>query len=145
MERKIIHTFEITVKADVVWEYLTKSDHLSKWLMDNDFELTVGHNFTFKTKPKIKMGFDGSVYCEVLEIESAKKLSYTWVGGMSKEKALLNTILTWTLEPNDKGCILFMEHSGFKGVKNYLAYFVMNMGWVKIGKRLIALIDKNER
>jgi hypothetical protein len=42
----------------------------------------------------------------------------------------------WTLAPTGSGTILTLEHKGFKGVKNYLAYIIMNKGWLKIGKRL---------
>jgi uncharacterized protein YndB with AHSA1/START domain len=120
----------------MVWDYLTDSNLLAQWLMPNDFKPKVGHKFQFKAKPKTKFGFDGTIYCEVLEIVPYKKLVYSWQGGMSKEKPSLDSIVVWTLTPTDEGTLLQLEHKGFKGLKNYLAYFIMNMGWVKIGKRL---------
>ena len=125
----------------MVWEYLTNSELLAQWLVPNDFKPIVGHKFQFGAKPKIKIGFDGRIYCEVLEIVPFKKLVYFWKGGMSKEKPSLDSIVVWTLTPTENGTVLTLEHKGFKGIKNYLAYIIMNRGWVKIGKRLFKLLN----
>lgn len=135
MTRTIIHKWYYEHDINTVWEYLTKSDLIAQWLMDNDFKPIVGHEFTFKTQPKIKFGFDGTVYGKVLEIVPQKKLVYSWKGGASG-KTSLDTIVTWTLTEKNGGTELLLEHSGFKGVKNYLPYFIMGKGWQKIVKRL---------
>ncbi len=134
--KEIKHQFSFPHPPAVVWEYLTDAALLAQWLMPNDIKPVVGHKFQFKTKPRINFGFDGTVYCEVLEAVPNEKLVYTWKGGMSKEKPLLDTIVVWTLTPTAEGTILQLEHKGFKGLKNYLPYFIMNKGWAKIGKRL---------
>ena len=127
-----------------VWKYLTSSELLAEWLMENDFKPIVGHQFQFRTKPKIKFGFDGIVYCEVLEIIPEKKLSYSWKGGPKKGIIKLDSLVTWTLKPKDKGTELILEHTGFKGWKNYISYLVMDKGWgYKIRKRIIHLINNN--
>lgn len=136
MKKAIIHSFEFPHPPEVVWEYLTDPELLALWLMPSDFKPEVGHKFCFKTNPKIKLGFDGTVYCEVLEVEPYKKLSYSWKGGLSKDNPSLNSNVTWTLTPTQGGTVLHLEHKGFKGIKNYLPYFIMNKGWLKIGKRL---------
>lgn len=141
MQRTIRHEFTYTQPPEVVWEYLTNPELLAQWLMPNNFKPVVGHTFQFKTKPKIKLGFDGTVYCEVLEIIPNKKLVYSWKGGLSKEHPSLDSIVTWTLTPTATGTVLRLEHKGFNGLKNYLSYFIMNMGWLKIGKRLIKQIN----
>jgi uncharacterized protein YndB with AHSA1/START domain len=111
--------------------------------MPNDFKPIVGHKFQLKAKPKIKFGFDGTVYCEVLEIIPNEKLVYSWKGGLVKEKPSLDSIVIWTLTSSNNGTVLLLEHKGFKGVKNYLAYLIMNMGWVKIGKRLFKQLNSS--
>lgn len=136
MQRDIKHQFTFSQPPKVVWEYLTNADLLAQWLMPNDFMPIVGHRFQFKTKPKVRLSFDGTVYCEVLEIITYKKLVYSWKGGISKENPSLDSVVTWTLTPSDHGTVLLLEHSGFKGLKNYLSYFIMNIGWAKIGNRL---------
>ncbi|RFS19293.1 SRPBCC domain-containing protein [Chitinophaga silvatica] len=141
MQKEIRHQFIFPHPPTVVWDYLTNSELLAQWLMPNDFKPLVGHKFQFGTKPKLKLGFDGRVYCEVLEIIEYRKLVYSWQGGMSKEHPSLDSIVTWTLEPTDNGTLLTLEHKGFKGIKNYLPYIIMNKGWLKIGKRLSKLIN----
>ena len=137
MQKIIRHEFKFQHSPALVWEYLTDPELLAEWLMPNDFKPLVGHHFQFKTKPKINFGFDGTVYCEVLEIIPFQKLVYSWKGGMSKEKPGLNSIVTWILEPIDGGTLLKLEHAGFDGFRNYFPYLVMNKGWIKIGKRFI--------
>lgn len=88
-----------------------------------------------------RFGFDGNIYCQVLEIVPLKKLAYTWRGGPGPDKITLDTILTWTIIEKADGTDLILEHSGFRGTRNYLSYFVMNKGWVKIAKRLSIQLD----
>lgn len=136
MQREIRHQFTFLQPPEVVWDYLTNSALLAQWLMPNDFKPIVGHKFQFGAKPELKFGFDGRIYCQVLEIIPYKKLVYSWKGGLSKENPSLNSLVIWTLAPSRDGTILTLEHKGFQGVKNYLAYLIMNKGWAKIGRRL---------
>lgn len=133
---EIRHQFTFPQPPEMVWEYLTDSELLAGWLMPNDFKPIVGHKFQFGTKPKLKLGFDGRIYCEVLEVVPYKKLVYSWKGGLSKENPSLDSVVIWLLAPANDGTMLTLQHKGFKGIKNYLAYLIMNKGWVKIGKRL---------
>ncbi|CAL1517412.1 SRPBCC domain-containing protein [Chitinophaga sp. MM2321] len=136
MERAIKHTWFYSHPPETVWDYLTKPELLSQWLMESNFQPIVGQKFQFNTKPKIKFGFDGRIYCEVLELIPYKRLSYSWKGGIGKENVTLDSIVTWTLTQKDNGTQLTLEHSGFRGMKNFISYLVMNKGWAKIGKRL---------
>ena len=144
MSRSIVHKWFFEHDVDTVWEYLTDSELLAQWLMPNDFEPTVGHQFNFCTKPKVKFGFDGTVYCEVLEVVPKQKLSYSWKGG-ANGKTSLDTVVTWMLTPQEGGVELRLEHSGFKGVRNYLPYIIMGKGWLKIVKRLLKIIKLTVR
>lgn len=142
MQKDIRHQFVFSHPPEVVWEYLTDPELLAQWLMPSDFKPVVGHKFRFNTRPKVKFGFDGIIYCEVLEIIPCKKLTYSWKGGMSKEKPSLDSIVVWTLTPDDdNGTVLLLEHKGFRGIKNYFPYLIMNKGWAKIGKRLIRQLN----
>lgn len=141
MERTIKHQFSLPHPPELVWDYLTKPELLAQWLMETDFQPVVGHKFQFRTKPKIKFGFDGTVYCEVLELIPFERLVYSWKGGMSNEKPSLDSLVVWTLVPSAEGTSLTLEHKGFKGIKNYFPYLIMNKGWLKIGKRLLERIN----
>jgi uncharacterized protein YndB with AHSA1/START domain len=146
MQRDIRHSWHFNHRPEAVWEYLTNSELLAHWLMENDFKLIVGHKFQFKTTPRIKLGFDGNVYCEVLEIIPLKRLSYSWKGGLSKDNITLDSIVIWTLTKTNTGTTLVLEHKGFKGMKNLVTYIIMNLGWLKIGNRILKRINasKNE-
>jgi uncharacterized protein YndB with AHSA1/START domain len=90
-----------------VWRALTDSDLIARWLMPNDFAPVVGHQFTFRTDPRPRQGFDGVVHCEVLAVDPQRLLRWTWRGGG------LDTMVTWTLAAEGRGTRLFLEHSGF--------------------------------
>lgn len=135
MQRNIRHQFNFPQPPGVVWEHLTNSELLAQWLMPNDFKPVVGHRFQFKTKPMPRFGFNGIIHCQVLEILTCKKLVYSWKGGS------LDSVVVWTLTPTDTGTILTLEHKGFKGIRNYLPYIIMNRGWVKIGEKLFRQLN----
>ena len=136
MQRDIHHQWFFPHPPGVVWEHLTQPALLAQWLMENDFRPEVGHRFRFRATPKVKLGFDGNIYCEVLEVVPRRRLSYSWRGGAGPERITLDSVVVWTLLAKDGGTELTLEHRGFRGVKNYLAYVIMSRGWAKIGKRL---------
>lgn len=135
MERDIRHTWFYPHAPEVVWDFLTKPELLALWLMENDIQPVVGHKFRFWTKPRINFGFDGTVYCEVKEVDAPRRLRYSWRGGMG-ENVSLDSMVIWTLTPKDGGTELLLEHTGFRGVRNFFVYLIMNKGWLKISKRL---------
>ena len=63
-----------------VWRALTEPDLLARWLMPpRDFQLKVGHRFTFQGTPIPSVQFSGIVGCEVLDFEVERRLCYSWV------------------------------------------------------------------
>ncbi len=131
MQRDLVIKWHFPHPPEKVWECLTNPAMISQWLMKNDFKPVVGHKFNFHTKAIPKMSFDGIVYCEVLELIPNKKLVYTWRGGPEPGVIGLDTVLTWTLSPDGDGTRMVLEHSGFKGFKNYIASIFMEQGWKK--------------
>lgn len=142
MKNNIKHTWHFNHPQQLVWDYLTNPELLSQWLMESDFQPIVGHQFMFNTKPKVKVGFDGLIYCEVLKVEPITSLSYTWKGGPGKGKITLDSVVTWTLTPKNGGTELLLEHTGFVGFKNLLPYLIMNKGWGKILSRFSNRLDQ---
>ena len=131
MQRDLTIKWYFPHPAEKVWECLTDPNLVNQWLMKNDFKPIVGHKFNFHTKPIPKMSFDGIVYCEVLEIIPNQKLVYTWKGGPKPGVIGLDTVLTWTLNQEEQGTRLVLEHKGFKGFKNLIASVFMEAGWKK--------------
>lgn len=121
-----------------VWRALTTSELIGRWLMPNDFVPVIGKRFTFQTKP---MGdWDGVVHCEVLEVVPLRRLVYSWKGGSAvntgKYGSLLDSVVTWTLEPAGSGTRLRLVHAGFRSPDNDSAYDAMSSGWGHIMSRI---------
>ncbi len=114
---------------ETVWKYLTTSELMAQWLMKNDFELVLRGKFMFKANPHPDLDFDGNVYCEILEIDHAKKLVYSWKSGNGMGTLNVDSIVTWILIPKNKGTELILEHSGLDGLKNTMLFQAMNKGW----------------
>ncbi|GHO42410.1 SRPBCC family protein [Ktedonospora formicarum] len=119
-----------------VWRALTDSALLARWLMPNDFQLKVGHRFTFKGTPIPKVNFSGIIQCEVLSFEVERNLSYSWIDHSGKND--LRSIVTWRLEPQEQGTHLFLEHSGFDLAHPLLqlSYQIMSGGWGRLIRQL---------
>jgi uncharacterized protein YndB with AHSA1/START domain len=123
-----------------VWKALTTAELIGRWLMPNDFEPVVGKRFTFKTRP---IGdWDGIVHCEVLEVAPQRRLVYSWKGGTDANNgkanyaSQLDSVVTWTLQPEGNGTRLRMVHAGFRSPQNDFAYDAMSPGWARIMERL---------
>lgn len=143
MKRDILVKWFFPHPPEDVWECLTNADLIGQWLMPNDFKAVPGHKFRFHSKPRVKMGWDGIVYCEVTEVVPMKRLCYTWKGGPRPGVYNLDTLLVWTLTPKDNGTELVLEHKGFEGWKNFIASLIMEKGWKnKIAKRFEEIVKQ---
>lgn len=98
---------ELQHPPEKVWRALTEPDLLSQWLLPVvDHRLQPGAAFTLKTEPQ--PGWDGTVNCRFVEIETQKKLSWSWVVGD------IDTVVTFTLVPASGGTRLSIVQSGFR-------------------------------
>lgn len=97
--------------------------------MPNDIRAEVGHRFTFRAPPVA--GWDGIVFCEILEVVAEQRLVYTWRGGSQKLEGYgheLDTVVTWELAPSATGGTrLRLEHAGFD--PDGFAFKAMGQGW----------------
>jgi uncharacterized protein YndB with AHSA1/START domain len=114
IERELPHPME------KVWRALTHGQLIKEWLMDNDFQLVVGHRFNFRSKPV--PNWDGVIESEVLQVEPNKKLSYRW------NTLGLESVVVWTLIATEGGTLVRMEHSGFRPEQE-AAYRGATYGW----------------
>jgi uncharacterized protein YndB with AHSA1/START domain len=119
-----------------VWRALTDRDLLAAWLMENDFEARVGHQFQMKTEPR--PGFDGIVRAEVLELVAPERMVWRWRGGP------VDTTLTFRLEPRivlaREGTRLRLDHEGFDELPAVLVSFILGAGWSRILRRRLAAV-----
>ena len=113
--RSVIVERDIAFPPEKIWRALTQPHLIQEWLMQNDFNASVGHRF--------KLTADwGAVDCEVLAVEPNKTLTYTWAAYG------LESVVTWTLTPTSKGTHLRMEQAGFRADQQQ-AYQGAQYGW----------------
>jgi uncharacterized protein YndB with AHSA1/START domain len=141
MAKSIRQQYFFPHPPEVVWEYLTNAELMGLWLMKNDFQPLIGHDFQFRTNPIPSLNYDGIFYCKVLEMVPFKKLSYSWKGGPGEGKITLDSVVVWELEPKDKGTELFLVHSGFSEVENLAIYNGMTGGWLQNIQKLADRIN----
>jgi len=119
-------THSVVIERDLphppekIWRALTQSNLIQQWLMENDFEPTLGHKFSLRMPPV--QGWNGVIDGEVLAVEPLRLLSYTWAS------MGLPTTVTFTLTPTPTGTHLRMEQSGFPSTDS-ASYKGATYGW----------------
>ncbi|MDQ2721459.1 MAG: SRPBCC domain-containing protein [Bacteroidota bacterium] len=141
MQKEIKHTFFFPHPTEIVWDYLTKPELLSQWLMENDIQPIVGHEFQFRSKPALEIEFDGIVYCEILKVVPFKQLSYSWKCSPANGTFKIDTVVMWTLGPKDNGTELNLHQTGFKEKENDLFYMAMYNGWTKQVEKFLQTLN----
>lgn len=134
MTKTIRREIAIPQPREQVWRALTDSNALAEWMFPNDFAAHVGHHFTFRVPPNPKVGFDGMVVrCEVLECEPPSRLAFSWSAG-----GLVDTRVSFRLEPDGDGTRVLFEHSGFDVSQSWgeQAFRGAEFGWAKMLKQL---------
>lgn len=133
-----IETFIEATPAEV-WQTITDSELISRWLMETNIKPEVGYKGYFKMKPM--PGFDGNIAAEVLEVVENKLFVYTWQGGWMKKP----TTIRFTLEEKPTGTLLVLEHYGFEGLPGNILKQMMSGGWKKkITHQIPLLVKKNQ-
>lgn len=120
--RTLVIERDVPHPQDKVWRALTEGQLVEQWLMKNDFQPAVGHQFKFRATPA--PNWSGIIDCEVLQVEPKSRLSYTW-GTLG-----LGSVVAWTLTPTKNGTHIRMEQSGF-GPDQDAAYKGATYGWNK--------------
>ncbi|WP_373648994.1 SRPBCC domain-containing protein [Schlesneria sp. DSM 10557] len=125
-----------------VWKAITDRAALAEWMYPNNFEPSVGHRFQFHVPPKPQIGFDGLVVeCEVTECEPPHLLKFSWNAG----EPIVDTHVSFRLEPFNEGTQVYFEHSGFDLSRPYAdrAFEGAQYGWAKmLEKQLAALLAR---
>jgi uncharacterized protein YndB with AHSA1/START domain len=127
-----------------VWHALTDSELMARWLMPNDFELTIGHAFTFHAQPIPQAGFGGTGHGTVLDFDEERMLRISWCAAPEDPSGLESTV-TFTLEPEGNGTRLFLVHDGFDPDNPYhlASRRFMGSGWPGVAARIGKVIDES--
>lgn len=112
-----------------VWRALTEPGLIARWLMENDFQAIVGHQFHMRGIPVPAVGFSGLVASEVLDLETEKLLRISWRDANSRNS--LNSTVTWSITAEDTGTRLFLVHDGFDPNEptHVASHRIMSGGW----------------
>ena len=78
------------------------------------------------------------VHCEVIECEPPNRLAFSWSAG----GPVVNTRVSFRLEPDGDGTRVLFEHSGFDVSKPWGKQAVRGaeVGWAKMLERLPAVV-----
>lgn len=98
----------------------------------SDFAPSVGETFEFRADPMPQ--WNGVIECKVLTVEPQRRLSYTW-NSMGLESVVLFTLL-----PEEGGTRLRMEQSGFKPDQE-AAFKGANYGWQRFFGNLAPVLE----
>src|ERR1700731_4046033 len=128
--RSVVVEREIPHPPEKIWRALPQPHLSEEWLMKNDFEPVVDHKFNLR-------GDWGTVDCQVLKIQPHRTLSYSWAAHG------LESVVTWTLTPTNKGTNLRMEQSGFRPDQEQ-AYRGAKMGWGAFFAKLEQVLAREE-
>jgi uncharacterized protein YndB with AHSA1/START domain len=91
--------------------------------------------------PNPKAGFDGmAVRCEVLECAPSHLLAFSWSAG-----PLVDTRVSFRLEPDGAGTRLFFEHAGFDVTQPHgeQAFKGAGFGWAKMFEKLALVVARS--
>jgi uncharacterized protein YndB with AHSA1/START domain len=134
----IVRTITIDGSIEKVWSAISTSEALAAWLMPNDFQPLLGHEFTFKSQPQ--RGWDGVCYCKVTELNPPNKLGFTWQGNNMDQH------VSFELKKlNDSSTEFTLVHSGWSE-EHAVIREVMYDGWGYILEDFKNKIgDKNDK
>ena len=116
--------------ADALWRALTDKDEMKQWYFDlPEFKAEVGFAFTFAGGPSPERQYIH--LCEITEVVSARKLSYSW----RYEGYPGDSLVTFELFPQGEKTLLRLSHAGLHTFPNDnpdLAKHNFEAGWDSI-------------
>ena len=131
---------------ETIWKTLTSGALMGRWIMEpKGFAPVEGNRFTYQTESA--GAWDGTIYCQVLEVVANERLVYAWKGGDAGNVgygAPLDTVVTFTLSKVAVGTRLRLVHAGFITPKNDSALKTMGEGWKTVMKRIGAVTGEQE-
>jgi uncharacterized protein YndB with AHSA1/START domain len=111
----------VSPQTDQVFAAIAAPSRRAKWLLPTDFKPQLGFRFRFEG---LTRGKSSTVQGQVIELEEASRLSYTWDDGEDDAPG----VVSWTLTPKDGGTHLTLEHTVAEPVKPYVL-IEASMNW----------------
>ncbi len=108
MNSTITRELRFAQPPERVWQALARREALAEWMYPNDFEPRLGHRFSFHVPASPGLPGGLVVDCEVLACDPPTTLRFSWVVG-----SFLDTRVSYRLEADGQGTVVYFEHSGF--------------------------------
>lgn len=126
---------------EAVWIALTDPRALAEWLMPNTFRAEVGAEFRFQTDPNwaCKSAY---TQCRVIELETARRMVWSWRDVMRDGTTRDEMVITWTLTAERGGTTLQLEQTNC-GVLTWLERRFMSWGWSGMLRDKLTLVLRN--
>jgi len=118
-----------------VWNAIATSEGLAAWLMPNNFQPILGHEFTLQSQPRKNPVtgemWDGISQCRVEELNPPFRVGFSWIGNGA------NFYLTLSLKelPDDKTEFTLI-HSGWTEA-HAMEHGFMTHGWVAVVEEML--------
>ena len=110
--RSVVVERQMAHPPEKIWRALTQGPLIEDWLMANDFQPVVGHRFNLRTAPSPH--WNGILDCEVIAVETNRRLAYSWNSSGEEAATGVKTVVTWTLIPVGGSTLVRMEQTGFR-------------------------------
>lgn len=139
--KDIRHIKQIKAPIRKVWDALTDSKTLEKWIMPNNFKPTLDYEFTFLWGQA--PDWDGVIHCKIVELAEPEKLAYTWRGA----PGVPETLVTFSLMEEGGVTVLELVHSGWENVSeaHRSVYDTLNSGWgSQVLENLVSMVETGE-
>lgn len=120
-----------------IWNYISNSEHVGKWLMPGDIKPETGHKFIFDAK---KAGsWEKNIDITVIESSPYEKLILEWV-----VKGRKSTV-QFKIVPKDNNTKLLLTHRGnFTGIIGWIIGLYYKGFWPKaISRRLVQYVESD--
>ena len=124
------------IAIETLWQAITDREQLEDWFMENNFEGRENAAFEFLDNPGEK--WKGIFYGEIISYQPTINMAYSW----SHKKLKHTTYVWWKLESQGVNTLLEIEHSGFKGLSDYLTSFSYSRFWNYKLKKLLSYVTK---
>lgn len=135
-ELKIVFEIEIEAPPEKVWAKLTSLEGMNEWFSKKlTFEFRVGGRFQMDVS--IPGDGDFTFFGEVVTIDPPHELAFTWIEQeKGKNPWPVATLVSFKLQPSQRGTLVRLTHSGFDELEGELArreYEGHIEGWARAG------------
>ena len=121
-ELKIVFEIEIEAPPEKVWAKLASLEGMNEWFSKKlTFEFQVGGRF--KMDVSIPGDGDFTFFGEVVTIDPPRELAFTWIEQeKGKNPWPVATLVSFKLQPSQRGTLVTLIHSGFDKLESELAH-----------------------